>query len=97
VQELAAEYIGHFSLDFGDQPTVSLSEDAPGDLRELIGLITEAFGEGKQVCVYEALCVIADSELPYCAEVDEKVCPLDIYFIVVDYLGARVPPTNGGD
>ncbi len=96
MQELAADYLEHFSIDIGEKVRVSLADSAPEDLQELGRLIGTSFGPDKLVCVYEALCVIADSDLPHCAEVDEKVCPLDIYFVVIDFLGARAYPTHGG-
>jgi hypothetical protein len=96
MQGLAANYLDHFTVDLGNQVQVSLAETAPEDLQELDRLITDLFGPEKLVCVYEALCVAADSELPHCAEVDEKVCPLDIFFVVLDFLGARIFPTHGG-
>lgn len=96
MQELAANYLEHFTLDFGDQVNVSLAGAAPEDLLELERFIREQYGSDKIVCLYEALCVVADSELPHCAEVDEKVCPLEIYYRVVDFLGARAFPANGG-
>lgn len=96
MQELAADYLEHFSLEFGEEVRVSLSDTAPEDLHELDRLIRDNFGPDRLTCVYEALCVAAESELPHCAEVDEKVCPLDIYFVVIDFLGAKAYPTHGG-
>jgi len=96
MQALAADYLEHFTVEFSGVAEVSLSDSAPEDLIELDRLIGVTFGPGKLVCVYEALSVAAESEMPYCAEVDEKVCPLDIYFVVLDYLGARAFPTHGG-
>jgi hypothetical protein len=96
MQGLAANYLDHFTVDLGNRIQVSLAKTAPEDLQELDRLIMDLFGPEKLVCVYEALCVAADSELPHCAEVDEKVCPLDIFFVVLDFLGARVVPTHGG-
>ena len=96
MQALAANYLEHFTVDFGAQARVGLSERAPEDLKELGRLIQDLFGTGKLVCVYEALCVAADSDLPHCAEVDEKICPLDVYYMVLDFLGARAIPTHGG-
>uniref|UniRef100_A0A7C4EHS3 Uncharacterized protein n=1 Tax=Fundidesulfovibrio putealis TaxID=270496 RepID=A0A7C4EHS3_9BACT len=97
MQALAADYLEHFSVDFTDGVAVRLAGSAPEDLVELDRLIGDVFGPGNLVCVYEALCVAADSDLPHCADVDEKVCPLDIYFVVIDFLGARAFPANGGD
>lgn len=96
MQELAANYLEHFSVDIGERIRVDLSESAPEDLLELYRLIEDMFGPEKLVCVYEALSVAADSDLPHCAEIDEKVCPLGIYYLVIDFLGARAFPTHGG-
>ncbi|MFP5222129.1 MAG: hypothetical protein ACLGSA_07555 [Acidobacteriota bacterium] len=93
MQELAARYLEHFSIDFDGGARVSLESTAPDELKELDRVISDLFGPDKQVCVYEALCVAAEAELPHCAEIDEKVCPLDLYFVVVDFLGAQAFPT----
>jgi len=93
MQELAASYLDHFDMSFGENPGISLAADAPEDLVLLAEGIEQMFGPGRLVCLFEALSVVADSELPHCAEVDAKVCPLDLYFVVVDYLGTRAFPT----
>ena len=97
MQELAARYLEHFTIDFGESARVGLEGSAPDELKELDQLISDLFGPEKLVCVYEALCVAAETDMPHCAEIDEKVCPLDIYYVVVDFLGARAFPTNGGN
>lgn len=89
MQELAASYLEHFSVSFGDKPEIVLAPNAPEGLRQLDRHITSLFGPGKLVCVFEALNVAADSEMPFLAEIDQKVCPLDIYHIVLEYLGER--------
>jgi len=96
MQELAASYLEHFDMTFGEDARIVLSGDAPDDLVLLARSVEEMFGPGKLVCLFEALSVVADAELPHCAEVDVKVCPLDLYFIVVDYLGSRAFPNQGG-
>lgn len=96
MQELAADYLEHFTVDIGEVIHVDLDESAPEDLLELDRLVRDMFGPGKQVCLYEALSTAAESEFPPCAEIDEKVCPLDLYFVVVDFLGNRAVATDGG-
>jgi hypothetical protein len=90
MQELAADYLEHFTVDIGEEIRVGLDDSAPQDLLDLDRLVRDMFGPDRQVCLYEALSTAAESEFPPCAEVDEKVCPLDLYFVVVDYLGNRV-------
>jgi hypothetical protein len=90
MQELAASYLEHFSVEFGDTPSIVLAQSAPEELRELDRRIAELFGPGKLVCVFEALNVAADSDMPFLAEIDQKVCPLDIYHIILEYLAERV-------
>lgn len=97
MQELATDYLGHFSIDLEGGSGVDLDESAPQDLRELAGLIEETHGPGNLPALFEALSIAADSEMPFLAEVDEKVCPLDIYYVVLDFLSARAFPTDGGD
>jgi len=96
MQELAANYLEHFTVDFGEHARIGLDAAAPEDLQELVRVIGETFGPEKLVCLFEALSVAAESDLPHLAEVDEKVCPLDIYFVVVDFLGAKAFSTHGG-
>ena len=89
MQHLAASYLEHFEIDFSQGVDVRLAEDAPADLVEIVSQILDVYGPKSLVCVYEALNVAADSDLPHMAEVDEKVCPLDLYYILMDYLSAR--------
>ncbi|GFK95401.1 hypothetical protein NNJEOMEG_03264 [Fundidesulfovibrio magnetotacticus] len=93
MQDLAASYLEHFEMNFGEDSSVELSGKAPEDLKLLASGIEEMFGPGRLPSLFEALSVVADSELPHCAEVDVKVCPLDLYFVVLDFLGARAFPT----
>jgi len=97
MQELAADYLEHFSVVFGEESGVRLDDDAPRDLLELTRLVAELFGPGNEAALFEALSVASESELPHLAEVDEKVCPLDLYFVVLDFLGTRVFATDGGN
>jgi len=96
MQELAADYLEHFTMDVGDEIHIGLNDSAPEALLELDRLIKDMFGPGKLVSLYEALSTAAESEFPPCAEIDEKVCPLDLYFVVVDFLGHKAVPTDGG-
>jgi hypothetical protein len=97
MQGLAANYLSFFKVDFNENPSLVLDAAAPEDLRELVGLIRDIFGPGNIVSVYEALSVAAESEQPQDAEVDEKVCPLEIYYFVVDFLGMKALSAHGGD
>jgi hypothetical protein len=97
MQELAANYLEHFTVELGEYPSIVLDDAAPESLLELDRLIRDTFGPGNLVSVYEALSAAAESELPHCAEVDEKVCPLDIYFFVLDFLGTKAFSAHGGD
>jgi len=89
MQHLAAIFLEHFEIDFTQGVAVRLAGDAPEDLAEFVAHIYEVYGPNSLVCVYEALNVAADSDMPHLAEVDEKVCPLDIYYILIDFLSAR--------
>jgi hypothetical protein len=90
MQGLAANYLDHFELEFGEAVDVRLRPSPPKGLIELAELIRERFGPDILVCLYEALCTVAQSDIPHCAEVDEKVCPAGIYFTVVDFLSERL-------
>ena len=96
MRNLAASYLEHFDVDFGLAPSLRLAVTAPQELKELAGLIADLFGQDKLVCIYEALSAAADSDLPHCAEIDEKVCPMDVYYVVLDFLAAHAFPSNGG-
>lgn len=89
MQQLAASYLEHFEIDFSEGVEVRLAKDAPLDLVEIVSQLRDVYGPQCLVCVYEALNVAADSDMPHMAEVDEKVCPLDLYYILMDYLSAR--------
>ena len=89
MQQLAASYLEHFEIDFSQGVEVRLAEDAPEELVEIVSQICDVYGPKSTVCVYEALNVAADSDLPHLAEVDEKVCPLELYHILIDYLSVR--------
>ena len=89
MQQLAAIYLEHFEIDFSQGVEVRLAEDAPPELVEFVSQILDVYGPQSLVCVYEGLNVAADSDLPHMAEVDEKVCPLELYYILMDYLSAR--------
>uniref|UniRef100_A0A7C4EK44 Uncharacterized protein n=1 Tax=Fundidesulfovibrio putealis TaxID=270496 RepID=A0A7C4EK44_9BACT len=96
MQDLAAQYLEHFSLDMEQGAQVCLDQSAPVELQELSQLVCAMCGGDATVSLFEALSVCADSEMPYLAEVDEKVCPLDLYYVVLDYLGTHAFPTDGG-
>ncbi|MFP5239243.1 MAG: hypothetical protein ACLGQW_05365 [Acidobacteriota bacterium] len=97
MQDLAADYLDHFSVTFGEGAGVRLDGDAPKDLMELVRLVDDLFGPGNEAALFEALSIASESELPHLAEVDEKVCPADLYFVVLDFLGTRVYATDGGN
>lgn len=89
MQELAASYLEYFEFDFSQGVAVRLAQDAPPDLAAFVSQICDAYGPHSLVCVYEALSVAAGSSLPHMAEVDEKVCPLALYYILIDFLSAH--------
>jgi len=90
MRTLASRYLDHFDIDLGPTPTVTLSKHAPDDLRELDRLVAEIFGPGHLVGVYEALSKAAETDFPHLEPVDENVCPMDVYFFVLDFLGTRL-------
>ena len=87
MQEKALGFLDYFELELaGGGMRVTLADDAP---RELLDLVREVCGpdeDGLLVCLYEALTCIAETETPeYCA-IDEKVCPLGMFQNVVEAL-----------
>ena len=89
MQQLAASYLEYFEFDFSQDGAVSLAQDAPQELAALVLQLCESFGPQTLISVYEGLSVVAGSSLPHLAEVDEKVCPLAVYYILIDFLSAH--------
>lgn len=86
MQDRAVAYMEHFQFDFaGGDATLSLGEEAPEELRLLVEALCPDHSPACLTSLFEALTVIAEfGEEP--AEIDEKVCPLDRYLSVIEYL-----------
>jgi hypothetical protein len=80
IKNLAAEYVEHFDFDFGDAGVqLSLLDDAPADLRDMIVDLCGRISPENLVKVYESLNAIAECENIYVCEIDEKVCELTLF------------------
>ena len=86
MRELAEHYLSYFVFEPENQPALSVRPDAPEDLKMLIKSTFAPLGEGAPACAFEALNAIIDADDPFFPEVDEKVCPLDMYALVVELL-----------
>lgn len=86
MKDRAAAYMEHFEFDFsGGETGLSVGEEAPEDLALLVEALCPDRSPACLTSLYEALTVIAESgEEP--AEIDEKVCPLELYHSVIEYL-----------
>ncbi|WP_432735071.1 hypothetical protein [Maridesulfovibrio sp. FT414] len=80
VKNLAAEYAGHFDFDFGPEGVkLTLLDDAPDELRQMIKDVCGQISPETLVQVYEALNAISEAEDIYQCEIDEKVCGLTLF------------------
>lgn len=86
MKDRAAAYLEHFEFDFADgEAGLSLGEAAPEELALLVEALCPDRSPACLTSLYEALTVIAESgEEP--AEIDEKVCSLEIYHSIIEYL-----------
>lgn len=83
----AAAFLEHFDFDFsGNGPAVVPAADAPEALTRLVDAVAAEAGADAATCVYEALSILAEAEDPRLTEVDEKVCPLSTYRLVVEHV-----------
>ncbi|CCO23778.1 hypothetical protein [Maridesulfovibrio hydrothermalis] len=80
VKNLAADYAEHFDFDFGDAGMVlTLQNDAPAELKQLIRELCGSVSPESLVKVYESLNAIAECDDIYQCEIDEKVCELTLF------------------
>lgn len=89
MRELAEHYLSYFVFEPDCHPALSVRSDAPEDLKRLIEIACSPLGDGASACAFEALNAFVDADDPFFPDVDEKVCPLDMYAVVVDILSQQ--------
>jgi hypothetical protein len=86
MQDMAAFLLDYFDFDFTDDGmVVVLAEDPPEVLTDMLKALENDTPAGR-VALYECLSMLAEADDPDAFEVDEKVCSLDMRFLVVEYL-----------
>ena len=87
MQEKALEYLDYFEMELtGEGMLVTLAEDAPPALLDLVHEVCGPGAKGLLVCLYEALTCIAEAETPEHCAIDEKICPIDTFQTVMEAL-----------
>ncbi|SDB18097.1 hypothetical protein SAMN05660653_00873 [Desulfonatronum thiosulfatophilum] len=95
MREKAKQYLEYFDFKFlKDEIQIRLNEDAPRPLSNLVTRVCESGDETLLTCIYETLNCIADADALSCCEIDEKVCPEEIFRSVLAELDNSLPTEN---
>ncbi|WP_027184702.1 hypothetical protein [Desulfovibrio inopinatus] len=87
MRQLAGQYLDFFDFEATDSGIcVILLDDAPEELAQLVETIFGGNTPDALSRAYEALTVASEADDPYSAEVDEKVCPFDMYAFMMEML-----------
>lgn len=87
MQEMARGFLEFFVFDFTDSGVhARIVPDAPGALMELTRKAGAQDDPSLLVCVYEGLHSIAEAESPFSCVIDEKVCPPELFYQMLDDL-----------